>query len=127
MSNMDRKLAIAGAEGWNPQNEDKLTGTIVAIKKGGEGTKDKPFYPMFLFEREDGTFTNVHAYHDLLQRGLREIGAKVGTRATLAYLGKKAGNRVDTKGDAIEYHRYVVVDLDAAETEDENYDWMNEA
>ena len=96
------------ASAWRPEEGDTLTAAVVhrEIRTGGEYGN----YPIVYMDRNDGNpLVAVHAFHQTLKDGLKELAPTRGQIISITYAGKKASNkRVDSKGEPVEYHHYAV-------------------
>lgn len=100
-NNLQERLALASAEGWNPSEGDTIIGTIVDIKASREN--EYGIYPIVTLATENGNVA-VHAFHTLLKDALMEQRPVVGEKVAIAYLGEK-----QSKNDERTYHNYSVV------------------
>lgn len=109
---LQERLALASAEGWNPSEGDTLIGTILDIKASREN--EYGIYPIVTLATEQGNVA-VHAFHELLKNGLMEARPAVGERIAIAYLGERQSKANDDRT----YHNYsVVVDRPSDDTSD---------
>lgn len=104
-------LDIALANAWRPAVGDTLTGAVAHMEKR---TTEFGTYPIVYID-VDGTLTAVHAFHQTLRDGFKELRPSRGDFVSITYAGTKASNkRTDSKGEAVEYHHYVVLDPDSS-------------
>jgi hypothetical protein len=104
-------LDIALASAWRPQVGDTLTGAVAHMEKR---TTEFGTYPVVYID-VDGTHTAVHAFPQTLRDGFKELAPYRGEFVSITYAGTKASNkRTDGKGEAVEYHHYVVLNPDSA-------------
>lgn len=86
-------------EAWRPDPGDTITGTLSEVQMidpNGQGA-----YPCVTLKTAEG-LTNIHAFHQVLQRGIARRRPKVGDELTITYQGKREGG---TYGS---YHSYQV-------------------
>lgn len=103
-------LDIALASAWRPNVGDTLTGAVAHMERR---TTEFGTYPVVFIDHE-GTLTAVHAFHQTLRDGFKELAPNRGDFVSITYAGTKESNkRTDGKGDPVEYHHYVVVDPDS--------------
>jgi hypothetical protein len=102
----DIMLAVA----WRPNPGDTLTGALVHKQKrtGGEYGD----YTICYFDLNNGgPLLAVHAFHQTLKDGLKELAPARGDFVSITYAGTKESNkRVDSKGEPVAYHHYAVYD-----------------
>lgn len=104
------------AEGWRPDANESISGTVVGLYKGGgDGKGEYGFYPIIGVKLKDGSgFRAVHAFHTLLQDALRTANengtkpVKVGDMVTITYEGKRESKNSDKEGKPQTYHVYTV-------------------
>jgi hypothetical protein len=114
---------ILMATAWRPLPGDTLTGAFVHrdVRRGGEYGD----YMICYFDKNDGSpLVAVHAFHQTLKDGLKELAPDKGDIISITYAGQKVSNkRVDSKGRAVEYHHYGVYNPEAAvESADMSWD-----
>lgn len=103
-------LDIALANAWRPAVGDTLTGAVAHMEKR---TTEYGTYPVVYIDR-DGILVAVHAFHQTLRDGFKDLKPSRGDFVSITYAGTKESNkRTDSKGDAVEYHHYVVLDPDS--------------
>jgi hypothetical protein len=103
-------LDIALATAWRPEPGDTLTGAVAHMEKR---TTEFGTYPVVYID-QDGALVAVHAFHQTLRDGFKALAPSRGDFVTITYAGVKASNkRTDSKGEAVEYHHYVVIDPDS--------------
>ncbi|MCA1839941.1 MAG: hypothetical protein LC723_06380 [Actinobacteria bacterium] len=114
-------LDIALAPAWRPNVGNTLTGAVAHIEKR---TTEYGTYPVVYIAKEDtGELFAVHAFHQTLKDGLKELAPQRGEFVSITYAGKKeSSKREDSKGEPVEYHHYVVVDP-AATVDGTELDW----
>lgn len=99
---------------WRPKPGDTLTGAVVRreLRTGGEYGN----YPIVYMDRKDGSpLVAVHAFHQTLRDGLKELAPARGDIISITYAGQKESNkRVDSKGNPVEYHHYAVYDPESS-------------
>lgn len=100
---------IATAPAWRPEVGGNLTGAVAhrEIRTTEYGT-----YPIVYIDAE-GTLTAVHAFHQTLRDGFKELAPNRGDFVSLTYVGVKESKNKDAKGESRKYHHYVVVDPDS--------------
>ncbi len=126
VDSVERKIALATAEAWLPQPGDRMTGVLAAVRKQ-DGTEYGP-YPVFLFDNINGKVTAVHAFHQTLIDGLKDVDASKGHTYTIAYVGQRVKNKTRGTDDEQSYHLYVVMPGDGTDDlPDTEYDWKTDA
>lgn len=129
---VDRRIELATAQAWRPEPGDRLTGVLAQVRKQEGGIHNGQAldaYPVFIFDTVTGAVA-VHAYHQTLIDGLKDVDASKGHTYTLAYVGDRETNASKKAGatgtpDEVRYHLYVVMSGDGTEdmvTEDYD-DW----
>jgi hypothetical protein len=100
---------IATAPAWRPEIGDNITGAVAhrEMRNTEYGT-----YPIVYID-VDGQLRAVHAFHQTLKDGLKEMAPQRGDFVSITYVGTKESKNVDSKGNPREYHHYVVVDPDS--------------
>lgn len=95
---------------WRPEVGETLTAAVVhrEMRTGGEYGN----YPIVYMDRNDGNpLIAVHAFHQALRDGLKELAPGRGDIISITYAGKKESNkRTDSRGNPVEYHHYAVYD-----------------
>lgn len=112
---------ILMATAWRPNVGDTLTGAFVhrEMRRGGEYGD---YLICYLDPNDDGPLRAVHAFHQTLKDGLKELAPTKGQIISITYAGQKESNsRKDSKGNPVEYHHYAVYDPEAV-VEDEGTD-----
>lgn len=113
---------IMMATAWRPNPGDTLTGAVVhrEIRTTEHGT-----YPIVYIDADtvDGLIA-VHAFHQTLRDGLKELAPSRGEIISITYGGRKESNkRQDAKGEPVEYHHYAVYNPeDTVETSELDWD-----
>lgn len=119
-------IDIALAAAWHPTPGEELRGFLVhrELRTTEFGT-----YPIVYIAPEGvdvdkpGSLVAVHAFHQTLKEGLKTLAPQRGSLVSITYAGEKDSNtRTNSKGEAVTYHHYVVVDPDA-EVEQSELDW----
>lgn len=115
------QIDVALASAWRPSVGQELRGFLAhrEVRTTEFGT-----YPIVYIapEGEEGLIA-VHAFHETLKAGFKTLAPQRGSLVSITYAGLKESNsRLDSKGQPVEYHHYVVVDPDA-EIEDGGMDW----
>lgn len=116
---------ILTAVAWRPNVGDTLTGAVVHKEAR---TTEHGTYPIVYFDVNMGDVTGqpliaVHAFHQTLRDGLKELAPQRGQIVSITYAGLKESNkRTDSKGEAVEYHHYAVYDPEAV-VESADIDW----
>lgn len=107
---------IATAPAWRPTPGDNLTGALAHREMR---TTEFGTYPIVYIAADgDNPLVAVHAFHQTLKDGLKELAPQRGSFVSITYVGTKESK------DEREYHHYVVVDPDATVDEGE-IDWDN--
>lgn len=114
-------IDVAMAQAWRPEVGETLVG---AVAHREPRTTDYGTYPVIYIEDSTtGNLVAVHAFHQTLLEGFKSLAPQRGQFVSITYAGEKDSNtRKDSKGDAVSYHHYVVVDPDA-ELEQGELDW----
>jgi hypothetical protein len=117
-------VEIMLATAWQPKAGETLTGAVVhrVMRTGGEYGN----YPIVYMDRNDGNpLVAVHAFHQTLRDGLKELAPTRGQIISIAYAGMKESNkRTDSKGNPVEYHHYAVYDPESS-VEGGAFDWSD--
>lgn len=122
---------VATAKAWMPQPGDDVTGVMrhVAGRTTEYGT-----YPVVYLEPVDeegniGEMIAIHAFHTTLKDGLKELAPARGSTLRIIYHGTvESRKRKDSKGEAVSYHHYTVVDPSGElETSDDPFREGNES
>lgn len=103
-------LDLAMAEAWRPIPGTTLVGALAhrEIRTTEYGT-----YPVvFIAEEGSDKLIAVHAFHQTLKDGLKEMAPQRGQFVSITYVGEKDSKNTDAKGDPRSYHHYVVCDPD---------------
>lgn len=107
-----KRMELRNAPGWRPAPNTTVRAEVIGLHMG---ESEYGPYPKIIYRRKeyDGTPTEevfaLHAFHQVLKDRLRELGTDIGKEQFLTYLGTRAsGTRVDSKGEAVEYHNYDV-------------------
>jgi hypothetical protein len=119
VSMADILMAVA----WRPNPGETLTGAFVHRQKRSGGEYGD--YLICYFDLNDGSpLRAVHAFHQTLKDGLKELAPSRGDFVSITYAGLKDSNkRVDKNGDPVAYHHYAVYDPQATVEEvDESWD-----
>lgn len=83
--------------GWRPEPGDRLTGKVVDITTGGEGS-EYGRYPIVVLATKDGDVA-VHAFHFTLRNRLREMRPKIGHTLDIVFHGEE--EQTNKNGDPI--------------------------
>jgi hypothetical protein len=104
-------IAIAMAAAWRPQPGQNLTGAVAhrEIRTTEYGT-----YPViYIADADSDSLVAVHAFHQTLRDGFKELAPQRGQFVSITYVGEKESKTLDAKGSPRTYHHYVVVDPDS--------------
>ena len=89
-------------EGWRPEEGSVLVGTVVSLDKGWSDYKSR-FYPIVTLRQDDGTVTNVHCFHAVLERRMMSLSPSVGDKLRITM-----GAKTKTKDGKREVTNYTV-------------------
>lgn len=82
-------LADDFAEGWRPEEGDKIVGKVVDLGRGWSDYKDG-FYPIVtVHDEEQDKDIAIHCFQTVLERKMREFKPKVGERIGIEFQGKR--------------------------------------
>ena len=84
---MSNDTETTSPQGWRPEADEVLTGTVVSLDKGWSDYKGA-FYPIVTLKQEDGTVTNVHCFHAVLERRMIALSPAIGDKLRITYHGK---------------------------------------
>lgn len=79
-------------QGWRPEEGDVLEGTVFSLDKGWSdyrAEKGNGFYPIVTLKAADGTVTNVHCFHAVLERRMLSLSPAIGDKLKITFLGKQ--------------------------------------
>lgn len=94
MNTFEESLDQELAEGWRPEEGDKIIGKIVNMTKGWSDYQQQ-YYPIIVVHDEvTDRDVSVHAFHTALARRLIALKPRVGDR-----IGIKMGPKVPLKGN----------------------------
>jgi hypothetical protein len=114
-------LELAMAEAWRPTPGSNLTGALAHREMR---TTEHGTYPLvYIANSETDTLVAVHAYHQTLKDGLKELAPQRGSFVSITYVGEKESKNTDSKGENRVYHHYVVVDPDAVLDDSSQLEW----
>ena len=103
MNDVSDALDEGYADGWRPDEGDKIVGTIVGLSKGWSDYR-QGFYPIVTIHDEaTGKDIAVHGFHHALNRELIALKPKLGER-----IGIKCGAKVKTKDGKRNVQTYTV-------------------
>lgn len=111
-------LAVALAPAWRPNPGDTITG---ALAHRDTRVTEYGTYPVVYIDVE-GSLVAVHAFHQTLKDGLKELKPQRGDFVSITYAGEKESKNTDSKGEKRTYHHYVVLDPDS-EIDGGEMDW----
>jgi hypothetical protein len=75
------------ATGWRPNEGDQLVGVVISLDKGWSDYKNS-FYPIVTLKSDDGTVTNVHCFHAVLERRMLSLAPAIGDKLRITMQGK---------------------------------------
>src|SRR6185312_6363883 len=84
----DQETQSQTATGWRPSEGSVLVGIVVALERGWSDQGTGRFYPIVTLKQDDGTVTNVHCFHAVLERRMMSLAPQMGDRLRITHLGK---------------------------------------
>jgi hypothetical protein len=116
-------LEVAMANAWRPDPGTTLVGALAhrEVRTSEFGT-----YPIVYIAVEGSEeLVAVHAFHQTLRDGLKELAPQRGQFISITYVGEKESKNEDSRGNKRTYHHYVVVDPDDSVDSTSDLDWDN--